>query len=66
MARRGPFDDESLGARVTFEYIDADAGAAVVVEACVARLPPLVEPGLRVVVAPEELERPLALRDRVR
>ena len=52
--------DEPLGSGVTFEHVNADAGAAVVMEARVARLPPRVEPGLRVRASPEELEGALA------
>ena len=54
-------DDEDLVARSPLEHIDADAGASVVVESGVARLPPGVEPPLRVLVSPQELERPFAL-----
>jgi len=53
-----PADDEPLGPGVTFEHVNADAGAAVVMEAGVARLPSRVEPGLGMAVAPEQLERP--------
>ena len=53
-------DDERLVASAPLQHVDADAGSAVVVEARVPRLPPLVEPGLRVRVAPEELERALS------
>ena len=40
--------------------MDTDAGAAVVMEASVARLPPGVKPGLGMAVAPEKLERAFA------
>ncbi len=55
-----PSDDERLVARAAFEHMDADTRAAVVVEARIARLPPEVEPGFGVGIAPEELERPLS------
>jgi hypothetical protein len=51
--------DERLRPRTTLEQVDADAGAAMVVEAGVAWLPPGVEPRFRMIGAPEELERAL-------
>src|SRR5207249_7365434 len=54
-------NDEDLVARSPLEHVDADAGVSVVVESGVARLPPGVEPPLRVLVSPQELERPFAL-----
>jgi len=54
-------DDERLAADSTLEHVDADARAAMVVEARVPGLGPVIEPGLRVLVAPEELERFVAL-----
>jgi len=53
-------DYERLVASATFEHVDADAGTAVVVVARVTRFPPQVEPGLRMLVTPEELERAFA------
>ena len=58
----GPADRERLVRRAALDHEDADARAAVVVEARVARLPPGVEPGLAVLVAPEQLERSRAAR----
>jgi len=59
-AARTAADPERLVASAPFEHVDADAGTAVVVEAGVTRLPPLIEPGLRMLVSPEELERAFA------
>jgi len=55
-ADREPFADGATG-----EHVDADARAAVVVESGIARRPPLIEPALRVLVAPEQLERPVTV-----
>src|SRR5690349_13460454 len=54
-------DDERLVPSPAFDHEHADARAAVVMEAGVTRFPPRVEPGLRVVAAPQELEGPLAV-----
>ena len=51
-------DDERLAHGSPLQDVDANARAPVVMEARVPRLPPRVEPCLRVLVAPEELERP--------
>jgi hypothetical protein len=59
-ATLGSPDDERLAQCSSLQHVDADARAAVVMEACVPRLPPGVEPRLRVLVAPEELGRPRA------
>ena len=53
-------DDERLARSSTLQYMYADARSPVVMEARVSRLPPRVEPRLRVLVAPQELERPFA------
>ena len=55
-----PRNHERLVPGVALDDVDADAGAAVVVVARISRLPPRVEPGFRVLVSPEELERSLA------
>jgi hypothetical protein len=55
-----PSDGERLAGDPTFEDVDAHARSAVVVEARVSSLPPVIEPGFRVVVTPQELERSLA------
>src|SRR4051794_39765083 len=57
----GPAHRERLVGRVALDHEDADARAAVVVEARVPRLPPGVEPGLAVLAAPEQLEGARAL-----
>jgi glucarate dehydratase len=59
-------DDEGFVPRSSFEHVDADARAAVIVVAGVARLPPQVQPAFRVLVAPEQLERavPAAIEGR--
>jgi len=54
-----PSDDESLAGDMALEDVDANARSTVVVESRVPRLPPVIEPGFGVVVAPEELERSL-------
>jgi hypothetical protein len=53
-------DDERLARSSALQHVDTDARASVVVKARVARLPPRVEPRFRVLVAPQELERPVA------
>ena len=55
---REPFADGASG-----EHVDPDARAAVVVKSGIARRPLLIQPALRMLVAPEELERsvPVAL-----
>ena len=53
-------DDERLARSSTLQHMYADARAPVIMEARVSRLPPRVEPRLRVLVAPQELERPFA------
>lgn len=58
MTRSG--DDEGLAGDTALEDVDADARAAVVVKAGVPRLPPAIEPGFRVVVTPQKLERSLS------
>ena len=54
-------DDERLVTDATFEHVNADARTPVVVEARVTRIPPRVQPGLRVVGAPQQLEGTLSL-----
>jgi glucarate dehydratase len=54
-------DHECLVASAAVENVDADAGAAMVVEARVTRLPPHVEPGFGVRGSPQEIEVPLAV-----
>jgi hypothetical protein len=53
-------NDERLARGSAFQHVDTDARASVVVDARVSRLPPRVEPRLRMLIAPQELERPFA------
>jgi hypothetical protein len=57
-------DDECLAADAACEHVDPDARGAVVVKARVTGLPPVIEPCLRALVAPQQLERPVAIAAR--
>ena len=47
-------DGERLVPGAAFDHVDANARASVVVVAGVARLPPQIEPRLRMIIAPQQ------------